>query len=110
MEYGIFLIDNVHLIMPDGKEFCVHFSDEKNELVGLQNMMLNYSIGCDYVLFFDYVGRSHFLVSAYTKKGDDLFASIHHKVRLEDVMREAECPFEKGLHINVIVCETKALD
>lgn len=91
-EYGILLIDNVHLLMPDGREYCVHFCGISDVLSGLHKMMQSYSVKEKYVLFFDYVGRSHFFINIYTEDGVDVFDNCIPKVMLTDVMCQTKCP------------------
>lgn len=91
-EYGLLLVENVHLLMPDGCEFIVHFSESIGKLKGLQKILRKYSVKEEYVILFDYVGRSHLLLSIYNEKGDDVFAFLRRKVMLQDIMRETECP------------------
>lgn len=62
--------------MPDGNEFFVRFSDLVVRLEGLQKLIVQYLVKEQYVLFFDFVGRSHFLVSIYNDKGEDVFAFL----------------------------------
>lgn len=96
-EYGILLLENVHLLMPDVNEFCVKFSESIGQLTGLDKLLLKYSFKEHYVIFFDYIGRSHFLQSVYTEKGDDVFAYLRRKVMLQHIMHETECPISRSL-------------
>lgn len=78
--------------MPDGKELCVQYSESTGQLTGLQIVITKYLFKEDYVLLFDYVGRSHFLLSVYNERGEDIFAYLGRKVLLHDIMQETECP------------------
>lgn len=95
-EYGILLLENVHLLLPDGNEFGVKFSDSVGQLSGLDKLLMNYSFKENYVIFFDYIGRSHFLLSVYTEKGDDVFGYLRRKVMLKDIMQETDCPITRS--------------
>lgn len=91
-EYSILLLDSVHLLMPDGNEFCVDFSNLIGQLRGLQKLITNYSLKEHYVIMFDYIGRSQFLLSIYNEKGEDVLAYLRRKVMLHDIMQATECP------------------
>lgn len=94
-EYGLLLLENVHFLLPDGKEFIVHYAESTGLVTGLHKMIRNYCFRAEYVLLFDYVGRSHFLISAYNERGEDIFACLGRKVLLQDIMQETACPFTK---------------
>lgn len=99
-EYGILLLTNLHLILPDGKEFCVQYSESIGQLTGLQKLLNNYLLKEEYVLMFDYIGGSHFLLSVYNERGEDVFAYLGRKVLLEDIMQETDCPINNNIDLS----------
>ncbi|KAK1373014.1 hypothetical protein POM88_029207 [Heracleum sosnowskyi] len=91
-KFGESLGESVHLLIPDGGEVCVHFCGFRSYLYGLNKLIAKYSVSENYVLFFDYVGNSHFYVSIYNNNCMDIFDELSVKVLLEDVLLQPKCP------------------
>ncbi|KAK1361631.1 hypothetical protein POM88_046105 [Heracleum sosnowskyi] len=61
-------------------------------LSGEMKMFLKYNVAKDYVLFFDYVGRSHFYVSIFNQDCFDILDGMSDKIMLTDVLNWSQCP------------------
>lgn len=93
LEYGSLIIEDMDLCMPDGNEYSVHYCKSSGLLSQIQQLILKYSLNEQNVIFFDYDGRSHFIVSVYDEKGEAVFAHLRQKVMLHDIMLQTDCPF-----------------
>lgn len=84
--------NNVHLLLGDGNEYCVRFCALNNMLFGMIKFLLKYNVVEDYVLFFDYVGKSHFYVLIYSTNSFDILDGLSGKVLLNGVLNWNQCP------------------
>ncbi|KAK1390082.1 hypothetical protein POM88_018260 [Heracleum sosnowskyi] len=90
--FGGLLTETVHLVVADGNEYCVRFCAFKNLLYGMKKLFSKYNVAEDFVLFFDYVGRSHFFVSIYSNNCFDILDGLSDKTLLMDVLNSTTCP------------------
>ncbi|KAK1361735.1 hypothetical protein POM88_046209 [Heracleum sosnowskyi] len=91
-QFGDALDDSVHLVLGDGNEYCVQNCAFNNLLCGMQNMFKKYNVAEDYILLFDYLGRSHCYVSIYNNNGFDILDGLTDRIMLRHVLNWTECP------------------
>ncbi|KAK1363373.1 hypothetical protein POM88_038934 [Heracleum sosnowskyi] len=90
--FGGLLNETVHLVVADGNEYCVRFCAFNNLLYGMKKLFSKYNVAENFVLFFDYVGRSHFFVSIYNNYCYDILDGLRDKILLMDVLNSTKCP------------------
>ncbi|KAK1388622.1 hypothetical protein POM88_016800 [Heracleum sosnowskyi] len=90
--FGASMTETVHLVVADGSEYCVRYCAFNNLLYGMKKLFLKYNVAENYVLFFDYVGRSHFFVYIYNKNYFDILDGLRDKILLRDVLNSTKCP------------------
>lgn len=89
-EFGWMLSEDVKLYLPDGSEYSVYLCGSKALMIGLKKMLKKYGVKENYVVFFEYLGRSSFYITLYNAFGVDIFDSMHEKLLLLDVIKKLE--------------------
>ncbi|KAK1370882.1 hypothetical protein POM88_036974 [Heracleum sosnowskyi] len=89
-ELGWMVCNDIHLYLPDGYEFGGFICGGSNLMIELKNILEKYEVHEDYVIFFEFVGRSSFYVTIYNSYGMNIFNHLPEKFLLKDLISKFE--------------------
>lgn len=81
---------DIKLYLVDGYEFGAFVCGNSHLMIGLKKLLEKYEVEEDYVLLFEFVGRSSFYVTIYNSSGMNIFNDLPEKLLLTDLMRKFE--------------------
>lgn len=90
LEFGWMLCENIKLVMCDGYEYKVSFLEGSKLVIGLLPMLRNYLVKENYILCFEFLGRSTFYVSIYSTNGMDINNYLSERLLLKSVVNYLE--------------------